>query len=250
MAEHNKSRKSRNSNKSMKYLPLTVVLFAAALIVGLSGFFRLSDIVITGADLYSEEEIIDAVGLEQGDNLLFFSESRAVENITSDLSYAGDVQVNVKHPSTVEIIMDESVGAASISTVGYYWIIDTDGKILEQTDLDGAADAISVTGINILEPKVGNIIESDNATKKMYLIDLLQAIYENDAEDKITEINITSIANITFDYDGRFTVNYGDGGDGGEKFGNMVAVINNQLEPNMKGSIEFDSDGGIHVIPD
>lgn len=248
MAENNKSRKHKNSRKSMKYLPFAVILFAVALIVGLSGFFRLSDIVITGAELYSEEEIIEASGLEIGNNLLFFSESGVRNKITKKLSYAGDVSVNVIHPSTVEIQMNESIGIASISTVGYYWIIDTDGKILEQTDLNGAADAISVTGINIVEPKVGDIIKADNNTKKLYLIDLIQAIHENGADDKITEIDITSIANIKFDYEGRFTVNYGDGGDEGEKFNKMVDVVNSQLEPGITGTIEFDDEGNVHLI--
>ena len=248
MAEYIKSRKNRNSSKSMKYLPLTAALFIVALIVGLSGFFRLSDIVITGAELYSEAEILEASEIEKGDNLLFLSESAVRNKITGKLAYAGDVNVIIKYPSTIEIQMNESKGIASISTVGYYWIIGTDGKILEQTDLNGAADTISVKGINILEPKVGDIIQSADETKKMYLIDLLRAIDENDADDKIKELDITSIANIKFDYADRFTVNYGDGGDEGAKLKKMVDVINNQIDSDVKGSIEFDNEGKVHII--
>lgn len=249
MAEYKKSRKHRYDGKSMKYLPLTLVLFVVALIIGLCGFFRVSDIVVTGAEMYSEDEIIKASGVEKGDNLLLFSSSSVKKEINSKLAYAGEVTVEVKYPSTVMIQLNESKAIASISAGGYYWIIDTNGKILEQTDNNGAADTILITGIELTQPAIGNNINADNSTKTTYLIELLRTIYENDAADKVTELDITSIANITFDYDGRFTVKYGDGGDGGAKFEKMVEVVNSQLKSHIKGTIEFDAEGGVHVIP-
>lgn len=249
MAEYKKSRKRRRDGKSMKYLPLTAVLFAVALIIGLCGFFRVSDIIVTGTEMYSVNEILEASEIKQGDNLLFFSCSKAQEKINSKLAYAGDVSIEVQYPSTVRIQINESKAVASISAEGYCWIIDTKGKILEQTDAAGAGNTILVSGIELKNPEIGKIIEADNSTKTEYLIELLQTIYESDASDKVTELNISSIANISFDYDGRFTVNYGDGGDGGAKFKKMVEVVNNQLKSHIKGTIEFDSEGGVHVIP-
>lgn len=250
MSEYKRSKRHKTSGRSYSYLPVAAVLFAAALLIGMSGFFRVSEIVVTGAKMYSEEEIIEASDLEIGDNLLIFSEAKVSQRINDNLSYAGGVRVVVKYPSTVEIVMDESVAIASIVVDGYYWIIDTNGKIVEQSDMKGAAETIVVTGIEITEPKIGEKIQSDNSIKVTYLVDILKTIHENGADDKITKLDITSIANISFDYDGRYTVGFGEGGDSADKFRTMMEVINNQREPDEIGTIEIDNKGGIHVIPE
>ncbi len=249
MAKYNVRKRRKSSGKSFRYLPITAALFVVALLIGISAFFRVSDIVVTGASLYSKDEILEAAALDVGDNLLFFSEATTVDKISGKLAYAGDVQIDVKYPSTVEIKMNESVPVASIASGGSYWVIDTKGKIVEQTDFAGAADTIAVTGIELIEPEVGKTIESDNSTKVMYLIDILKSIHDNGAEDKITELDISSIANINFDYEGRFIVNFGQGGDSADKFRMLVKVISEKLEPTTEGTIEIDSEGGIHVIP-
>jgi len=264
MAERSNRRRNKHSSGAMKYVPLTMLLFAVALFIGVAGFFRVSDILVTGADLYSVEEIISASGIKKGDNLLFFSKSEAENAISTAFSYAGDVNVVVKYPSTVEIQPQPSTDIASVSAGGYYWIIDINGKILEQTDLAGAADTISITGLNLVMPEVGNNItdipekdedgnkietEPHYETQLMYLIDILKVIHAYDAEDKINQLDITSIANISFDYEGRFTVNYGEGGDGGLKFAKMVGIIESQIDETTGGTIEFDAEGGVHFIP-
>lgn len=249
MADYNKSRRSKRSGKSYRYLPITILLFAVALIIGLSGFFRVSDIIVTGENLYTEDEIIEAAEIENGDNLIFFNESKAGAKICNKLSYVGNVKVIVKLPSTVEIQVNESVAIASIENEGSYWIIDTEGKLLEQTDLNGAADVIAVTGAEIFEPVVGETIQTKDAIKRIYLIDILKAIYDNGAADKITTLDITSIANIKFDYDGRFEIDYGEGGNSSVKFASLIRIIND-TDTADSGKIEIDSEGRVHIIPE
>lgn len=248
MADYSKRKNRRRNGRSFRYIPVTLLLFVAALIIGLSGFFRVSDIIVTGANIYSEDEIIDAAGIELGNNLVFFNASKVGARVRSKLPYTDSVSIVVKYPSTVEIQMTENVPIASIMNNGSYWIIDAKGKILEQTGLNGTTNTIVVTGMEITEPTVGKTVSSDNERKLTYLTELLQAMLNSNIQDKVTELDISSIASINFDYDDRFNIDYGDGSNGTEKLAKIIEVID-QLKPTDKGKIEVTGDGQIHFIP-
>jgi hypothetical protein len=130
---------------------------------------------------------------------------------------------------------------------GSYWIIDTDGKILEETNLAGAEHVINVTGVSIFQPEVGKKIQTDNELVLQYLTELLRGFRARGIQDKVTELAVNSIANISFDFDGRFTVNYGEGG-GTAKLDRLVEVIG-RLEEDARGTLEVAADGSIHYIP-
>ena len=248
MAEYSKAKKRSNKSKSFRYIPITVLLFLAALILGLCCLFRITDVVITGNNLYTEAEVIEAAGIEKGDNLVFFSPSKTGARIVGKLAYADDVHVIVNYPSTVEIQLSESVAIAYIESGGSCWIIDADGKVLEQTDKNGASEVIAVSGLEITDPAVGQKIVADNDTKLGYLTELLRAMQNRNIQDKVSELNINSIANITFDYDGRLTVNYGDGATGTGKLDKIIEVIG-RIGANAEGTLEFSGDGNVHFIP-
>jgi cell division septal protein FtsQ len=246
MAERLKLRRRRGTGL-LRYVPVTVLLFALAMLTGLCGLFRVTDVVVNGAGVYTETEVAEASGISRGDNLLFLNTAKADRRIMDKLAYVSDVHVDVMYPSTVEIDLTESVAIASIMSGGSYWIIDTDGKILEETNLAGAEHVINVTGVSIFQPEVGKKIQTDNELVLQYLTELLRGFRARGIQDKVTELAVNSIANISFDFDGRFTVNYGEGG-GTAKLDRLVEVIG-RLEEDARGTLEVAADGSIHYIP-
>ena len=128
MAEYSIRKRRSNKSKSFRYVPLTILLFLAALVLGLCCLFRITDIVITGNNLYTEEEIIQAADIARGDNLVFFSASKTGARIINRLAYANDVHIIVDYPSTVEIQLNESVAIAAIECGGSWWITDAETR--------------------------------------------------------------------------------------------------------------------------
>jgi len=246
MAERLKLRRRRGIG-SLRYVPVTVLLFALAMLTGLCGLFRVTDVVVNGAGVYTDTEVAEASGIDRGDNLLFFNTAKADRRIMDKLAYVSDVHVGVMYPSTVEIDLTESVAIASIMSGGSYWIIDTEGKILEETNLAGTEHVINVTGVSIFQPEVGKKIQTDNELVLQYLTELLRAFRARGIQDKVTELAVNSIANISFDYDSRFTVNYGEGG-GTAKLDRLIEVIG-RLDADARGTLEVAADGSIHYIP-
>ena len=179
---------------------------------------------------------------------MFLNASKTGAKIVNKLAYADDVHIIVKYPSTVEIQLSESVAIASIESGGSYWIIDAEGKVLEQTDKNGTSGVIAVSGLEITDPAVGQKIVAGNDTKLSYLTELLRAMQNRNIQDKVTELNINSIANISFDYDGRLTVNYGDGAAGTGKLDKIIEVMG-RIGANAEGTLQFSSDGTVHFIP-
>ena len=233
---------------TIRYVPAAVLLFALALLIGVSGLFRVTDVKVSGEAMYTEGQVTDASGVKRGDSMLLFRSKKAGARIREKLAYVSDVKIDVMYPSTVGIRLSESTAAASIMSGGSYWIIDADGRILEETSLEGAAGTILVTGISIFEPTVGEKIKTDNETRMNYMTELLRAFQSRDIQDKVTELTMNSIANISFDYEGRFTVNYGDGAGGTAKLDRLIEVIG-RLDEDDAGTLEVAADGSIHYIP-
>ena len=66
---------------------VTVLAVVAALVMGLSLFFTVENITVTGANVYSPWTVKEASGIVEGDNLLTFSHARAGAQIKANLPY-------------------------------------------------------------------------------------------------------------------------------------------------------------------
>ena len=70
MAARRRKRGRRNRGRfSALYKLLSILLIFAAIVTGCIVFFRANQIVVAGKTRYSEEQIIAAAGVEQGENL-------------------------------------------------------------------------------------------------------------------------------------------------------------------------------------
>ena len=111
---------------------LTTAAVVVALLVGLTIFFKVQNVVVTGNGKYTAETVIAASGIETGENLLTFGKSRAAGRILAELPYVDQVQIGIKLPNTVNIdIVELEVSYAIRSTEGGWWLMDCGGKLLE-----------------------------------------------------------------------------------------------------------------------
>lgn len=131
-----------------------------ALTLGLTIFFKIQVIQVTGNEKYTAQEIVEASGVELGENLLAFGKSGAAGRILTELPYVGTVQIGIKLPNTVNIdIVELSASFVLEDTEGQWWLTDGSGKILEQADAQSLSGYIQVKGIRILPTKVGRTME-------------------------------------------------------------------------------------------
>ncbi len=132
---------------------LTVTAVVLALVLGVSVFFKVEHITVSGAEVYSEWAIQEASGLKGGENLLTFSRPRAGALIKANLPYVDKVRFGIKLPDTVNIIVEEDdVVYAIKDQTGTWWLMNSTGRVVELGSDTQAAKHTQVLGVTLESP--------------------------------------------------------------------------------------------------
>lgn len=204
--------KRRKRRRGVLLRPFAYLIMIAAMLAGISAFFKVSNITVAGNQRYTPGEIISASGIENGESLFFINTFKATGKLFSALPYIDEAKITRKLPDTIIITVEESYPLASVCVSGSYYILDKNCNILEKTDYSGSIGTIAVTGIEPILPTVGGKLELEqpDSLKLNYLTELLSLVLEDKQLYKdISEIDTSSIANFTFRYMDRFTVELG-----------------------------------------
>ena len=202
-------RKRRNRGRfGFLYKVLSLIIILVVVAAGCVVFFRVGDISVTGVSRYTAQEIIDASGVEKGDNLFLVGGSRTAQKIYSTLPYVDEVNIRHALPDGLVINVTERIPAAVIQGDEGWWIMDAKGKLLEQVSRPEQAGVAEVTGLTALLPAVGTTlaVEDAESIRLNSLMKLLSALEQRDILDKVSSIDLTSAAEISMVYDGRLTV--------------------------------------------
>ena len=243
----------RGSNKKSKgrsvlFAPVAFILICLSLIMAMSIFFRVNEIQVEGNTIYTDEEIIEASGIDTGDNLFFINRSSATSRIFARLPYIQEVTaIDRNLPDTVVITVTESNSIAYVASGSGLWLIDGHCKLMGTVSMEESTGFIQVTGVEPIEPAIGDVMElgvEENA-KVSYLAEILTEIEVRGLKDKVANIDITSVANPSFEYDGRFLVKLGSKEDTQQKFGILLSAVE-QLAAGDTGTIDLSIDNKAH----
>lgn len=241
MTEEKKARRRRRG--SLLYTPAALLLILVAVILGVSVFFRISDIEIKGAKKYSVQQIVASSGIKIGDNLVFVDKDAVARNISQNLPYLNDVIIEKVIPDKIIITVTESQPIAAVRVNGEWWVIDQKAKVLEKTDDSDAVKKIEISGIAPTSMIIGQTMSVDPSekTKLEYLINVLSAIQSTNISGHVSRLDVSNIANINFRYSDRFNVIFGSGDNADYKVVLLTKIID-KLEPDDKGKINLSID--------
>lgn len=210
MAARRRKRGRRNRGRfSALYKLLSILLIFAAIVTGCIVFFRANQIVVAGKTRYSEEQIIAAAGVEQGENLFRLNKFEMNRQIRSKLPYIDDIVISRKFPDTLVIQVTESAPVAALESGGSWWLMDARCKLLEQGDASLAQGRAVLTGLTPLSPAVGLplAVEEEEQKKLESLTGLLSALQERGMTEYLTDfIDLSAENQVRFGYDGSLTV--------------------------------------------
>lgn len=155
-SKRRRQRKSEYHQTGVLARLLVMVAVVAAIVLGVAIFFRVHTVEVQGNKIYSREQVVEASGLEVGENLLLINRAAVAGSIKARMPYVRDVSVSPVMPDTVVIQVKESDIAALVrSDVGAQWYINTDGRVLGGT-VDGfQGQIVELTGFTITAPKAG-----------------------------------------------------------------------------------------------
>ena len=235
--KRNSRRRRRRRGSSVFVTLLCIVLIMAAVLAAMTIFFKVRTVTVTGESRYSQDEIVAASGIEPGQNMFMLNKFAAISRIFAECPYLDEIVMRRRLPAEMEIIITECVPVAAIQTAQGYYIIDTDCKLLELTDANGAAQYCLVTGVELTDPEVGKNANFTQSEKQKPLQTILNTAQINDILDEIKEIDLEKIFEIELSYADRFTVQLGTVEDL-EKKVRFLGVCISELGPEERGIID------------
>lgn len=244
-------RKRRRGILGIIIKPLIVLLIIFCLILGLSVFFQISEVRVTGNTYYTDEQIIKASGINEGDNLIFLSFGTVTLRMMNQLPYIDEITVTRRAPATVVISVVESSPTAVIAYGDQWYVLGRNCRILGRTDDAGAAALIEVTGISPAKPAVGSELTTSNGedSKLEYLSDLLGQLTRLGMVKQVSRVDLTSISNVSFDYMNRFRVLLGKRQRLEYKL-ELLETVAETKNAGERGTIDLSNDGVAHFIPE
>ena len=225
---------------------ITILGLVLALVLGMSVFFKVENVAVVGAQSYSPETIRDEAGIKKGENLLTLGRTRASGKIIANLPYVKSARIGIKLPDTVIIEIEEAAVFYSIQDQdGVWWLINSDGKVVEQTNAQTARNYTQVLGVTIYQPQAGEIgvatedapIETDPTTgeavqalvtgaqRLRYALQILQQLEVNDIVGDAASVDVSQIQDITLWYGTQYQVNLGSIADMDKKIVYMKNAI-------------------------
>ncbi len=216
---------------------LTVAALVLTFTLGLSIFFKVEHVTVSGANIYSEWDVQQASGIETGDSLFSFSRARAGAKIQAELPYVDRIRFGIKLPNTVIIDITEiGVTYAIQATDGLWWFITSDGRVVEQTDEGTASGFTKITGVIIEYPEPnseaiaweqrvatdpqqtgeGETEETEhpvtvtNADRLAVALQIVKAMEANDVVGEVAKVDVSDLGAITLTYGTRYEVRLGN----------------------------------------
>lgn len=249
----------------------SVVAAVAAVVMCLSLFFRVDQVVVYGAEKYTPWMVKEASGIQDGDSLLSIRDARVSGNIISSLPYVKDVRVGIKLPGTVNIEITELEVAYAIQARDTtWWLIAADGRVVESIESTAASGYTRILGVQADAPRADQPIraveqsspetetdpsETDEPASSDEALPLpsaahvtgqnrldtvlliLQSLEKNSVLGQIATIDVTDLNDITMEYSQRLIVRLGTSENLDYKIAYMAQAVE-QIEEYQIGELD------------
>ena len=235
MASMRRNQKRRRGRRrfGLLFKLLCAGALVAAATLGATVFFQVETIAVAGNSRYTEQEVIDASGVEIGDNLFQMNKNQISQNILQQLPYIGEVSPQRQLPSTLIFQVTEITAAARVEVyretdtpaedssassgsesssaqegaeeetptlADQPWLISASGKLLEVAPEDSGL--LSVTGLTLLGPQAGTMlaVPQEQQGRLDALKELLQALDSMGQLEWVSSIDLTHATWIQMQY--------------------------------------------------
>lgn len=224
----------RNRRRALGLLAVLAVLVLGG-IVSVNLLFKVTAFRVENFDrstpadtgIYTEDEIVAALGIEKNSNLFGFSAEEKTRQLQTQFPYLDAVQVDIQLPGTVVLKVRPATERFACMYSGGWLVLSDSLKIL-RVELSQPSD-LSVLTCSLLAgftPAVGQVLvpgsynsllEGDAATPESSMQDAAQILSELTAQleseglsDGVTAIDILDLSQMSFTYQGRIRVLLGN----------------------------------------
>ncbi len=228
----------------------SVVAVVLALVFGMSIFFKVGQVTVSGMEKYTAWDVKEASGIQEGETLLTLSKATISGKIITKLPYVGDVRVGIKLPDTVNIEVRElDVVYAVSASDGGWWLMTASGRLVEPVTEGVAKTYTQILGVQITGAQVGmqavaqeaaaDETDATDATEQTQApavtvlgrerlelaIAIAQCLEDNGVIGDAASVDVSDTEAVTLWYGQRYLVQLGDGTQMQRKIKSMKAAI-------------------------
>ena len=228
---------------------LIMAAVVAAFVMGISVFFKVETITVSGAEVYDPWSIREAAGIKEGDSLLTFSRPRAGAQIKAKLPYVKSVRFGIKLPDTVNIIIEEEdVVYAVKDTTGAWWLVSSEGRVVAQAG-GRATSYTQILGVILENPSPNTLAVAQEAVpistgeegdvtlpptttgarRLEVALQIVSALEANDIVGAAASVDVTHLEDMILWYGTRYQVNLGDATDPVHSIEYKIACMNDVI---------------------
>lgn len=246
---------------------LTVAAVVLAIFLGLSIFFRVGQVKVSGNSKYDAWTIRDASGIRDGESLLSFGKAKAAGRITQALPYVKSVRIGITLPDTVNIYIEElEVVYAAQDTSDNWWLLTADGRIVEKTTQTEASRMTQMKGFALLAPKVGQqavakevepgtttpdgeevIVTITNSERLKTALDIITQLERNGILGEVASVDVENMGDIELWYGSQYQVKLGQAGQLDQKIAAMKQAIS-QMGSHQSGVLDVTFEEGPNKV--
>lgn len=238
-------RRNRRRNMSVYYFLVFSLVFSISSIICLTVLFSVEKIVVEGDIPYSAEEIVEASGLEYGENLIRAKTKATEKNIAETFLYMEKVSVHKNFPDTIVIKTEKCIPYFNIESKSGYLLVSRRGKILDclKSPVEGL---VEIKGFEAVNFSAGETLASSDEHKLKTLLQIAESIEKHSIND-IKYADLTDIYSIKLNYDSRVTIEAGSFTDIDYKLNFAHEVLTDSISNTKEGYLLMNNDSASFV---
>lgn len=238
-----KKKAAKRRKRKMILNRIAIILFLLTLIgaVGfgifklISSVFAVKNIYAQNTVYYDKEDIIEASGISNGDNLLFLNTSDIELKIYKKLPYISSSKVIKLFPDKIKIETKTSSPMYAICHENVYFFFDSDHKFLENKE-QMVPEIPVVKGINFSVSEESKAAYEDPESAEIILL-VINAFKNNLLS--LEEIDLSDKNNIIALYDNRIRIILGNREDINYKILTAHELISGKIGSEERGTLDL-----------
>ena len=240
-------------NRALSALLMMTLFVGCALAVVYKLLYVIRDVDVSGSQRYTSEEILQASGVEAGDNLYSFS-SRIAENaVTLQYPYVRELDVSRKAPSTVHFTVTEDTAVFYAEIYGEVRALSPSLRVLDrvsQSDID-ALGLIRLRMPEIQSAMAGRVVQFREEKLARQIRETTAEILSSVLSERITSVDLRNPYQVSMVADKRFLLEFGSNTDLGIKMKVASAGLADELiKTDVKAQIDLSVSDSTSVILD
>ncbi|MGN0181625.1 MAG: cell division protein FtsQ/DivIB [Candidatus Ornithomonoglobus sp.] len=238
-----KKRRMRAKRIKAAFIMLGCAVIAIVLFF-MTPIFDITQIRLEGNNTVSKSVIQDKIGYLVGKNL-FATRSSVIKQQMLEISQISSVEVDKQiFPAVITVSIQESNPAAYLLSGNTIVVLDSDMKVIDDSNTYNTDEIPSLSGITVPSYKVNEVLQTDSEEKDEILKTLLKSFESMGLISKISYISLDDLTNIKFNYDNRIETNCGSQTELERKIRMFAgAMASDSLSENAIGSIDLSTPG-------